>query len=79
MKETWLSSEYNLIPKLKQLNIPTLVIHGDTDLIPLESASHIAQAIHGARFVLLGKTGHFSYLESPDAVRKEIIYFFHGA
>ncbi len=28
MNETWLSSEYNLLPKLKWLSIPTLIIHG---------------------------------------------------
>jgi proline iminopeptidase len=79
MNETWLSSEYNLLPKLKQLRIPTLVIHGDYDIVPIECAAHIAQAIPGARFVLLRETGHFSYLERPDEVRKEIGDFIYGS
>ncbi len=74
--ETWLSSEYNLLPKLKRLGIPTLVLHGDYDFIPVESAAHIAQAISGARLVVLRECGHFSYLECPDQVRKEIADFF---
>ncbi len=77
MNETWLSSEYNLLPKLKWLSIPTLIIHGDHDLIPAECAAHIAQAIPGARFALLRECGHFSYLECPNEVRKEIGNFFH--
>jgi pimeloyl-ACP methyl ester carboxylesterase len=77
MDETWSSSEYNLFPGLERLGIPTLVIHGDYDLIPVEYAARIAQAIPGARLVVLRETGHFSYLESPDEVRKEIGDFFH--
>jgi len=75
-KETWLSKEYDLFPKLKQLSIPTLVIHGDYDFVPAECAAHIAQAIPGARFALLRECGHFAYIESPDEVRKEISDFF---
>jgi proline iminopeptidase len=78
MNDTWSSSEYNLLPSLERLSIPALVVHGDYDFIPEECAAHIARAIPGARLVVLSKTGHFSYLESPDEVRKEITDFFHG-
>jgi proline iminopeptidase len=76
--QTWISSEYNLLPQLKQLNIPTLIMHGDHDFIPIECAVHIAQAIPGTRFVLLKECGHFSYLECPNEVRKEIVAFFYS-
>lgn len=78
MNETWLSSEYNLLPRLAWLRLPTLIIHGADDFIPVECAAHIAQAIPGARFVLLRECGHFSYLECPDQVRQEIDAFFHS-
>lgn len=76
LDETWRSSEYDLFPKLKGLRIPTLVIHGDYDFIPAECAEHIAESIPGARFALLRECGHFSYIESPDEVRREIAEFF---
>lgn len=76
VKETWLSRDYDLLPKIKLLCVPTLILHGDHDLIPVECAAHIAQAIPGARFVLLNDCGHFSYLEHPEAVRKEVVGFF---
>jgi proline iminopeptidase len=79
MNETWLSSDYNLLPKLERLRTPTLVIHGDDDLIPVECAAHIAQAIPGARFVLLRECGHFSFLERPEEVRNELGDFLHSA
>ncbi len=78
MSETWLSSGYNLLPQLERLSIATLVMHGEYDFIPVECAAHIAQAIPGARCVLLRGCGHFSYLECQDEVRKEVADFLHG-
>jgi proline iminopeptidase len=75
-EETWFVDEYNLVPRLKELDIPTLVIHGDYDFVPVECSAHIAQAIPDSRFVLLKDTGHFSYIESTNEVRKEIDGFF---
>jgi proline iminopeptidase len=78
MTETWLSGSYDLLPELERLSVPTLVIHGDHDFIPVECALRIARAIPGARFVLLSDCGHFSYLECPDDVRREIDAFLHS-
>jgi proline iminopeptidase len=76
-EETWLSPKgYDLLPKLATLRVPALVIYGDHDFIPADSASHIARAIPGARLVTLKDCGHFSYLECPGAVRKELDDFF---
>ena len=79
MHETWLSDEYDLIPKLRQLDIPTLVIHGEHDIVPVRCATRIADAIPKANLALLGDCGHFSFLECPDQVRKVISDFFHSA
>jgi proline iminopeptidase len=73
--ETWRLSDYDLLPKLKHLSIPTLVIHGEYDFVPVECPTHLAEAIPGARLVVLRDCGHFSYLECPDQVRKEISEF----
>jgi proline iminopeptidase len=77
MNQTWLQSEYDLLPRLKQLNTPALIIHGHYDFIPVECAAHIADAIPEARFVVLKECGHFSYLERLDEVRKEIADLCH--
>jgi proline iminopeptidase len=70
---------YNLLPKLNQFRIPTLVIHGDYDFVPITCAARIAQAIPGSHFVVLKETGHFAYIERPDEVRKEIYNFLSNA
>jgi proline iminopeptidase len=79
LEDTWLSDGYDLLPALAELPVPTLVIHGDEDFIPIPCASRIADAIRGARFVLIPDCGHFSYLERPEAVRTAINAFFHRA
>lgn len=73
--ETYESPDYNLLPALPQLRIPTLLVHGDYDFVPLACAAHIAEAIPGARLVVLRDCGHFSYLERPDAVRAALTEF----
>jgi proline iminopeptidase len=74
--ETYESTRYDLLPRLTGIHIPTLVLHGDYDFVPVACAAHIAEAIPGARLVVLSDCGHFSYLERPDAVRKAISEFF---
>jgi proline iminopeptidase len=68
LDETWFSKQFNLIPKLKNIHSPTLIIHGDYDFIPVGCVARIAEAIPDSRFVLLKDCGHFAYLESPDEV-----------
>jgi proline iminopeptidase len=76
LDETWLLGEYDLFPRLRQLNVPALIIHGDTDIVPVECAAHVAEAIPGARLVLLRDTGHFSFIERTDEIGKAIANFF---
>ncbi len=78
MKDTWSKPEYNLLPELKSLKIPTLVIYSDHDFIPAGSAEHITHAIPNARMVTLKNCGHFPYLECSDALREQIDAFFRA-
>jgi proline iminopeptidase len=78
MHDTWEVPGYDLLPRLRGLHIPTLVIAGDHDFIPVETAAHIAQAIPDAKFVTLSNCGHFSYLECPGDVRKAFDDFLKG-
>jgi proline iminopeptidase len=64
--QTCLRPDYDLLPKLRRLAVPTLVVHGDRDLVPVEAARHIADAVPGARLHVLEGCGHFAYLERPD-------------
>jgi proline iminopeptidase len=70
MRDTWQVEGYDLLPKLKTLSMPTLVISGDHDFFPGEIAGHIARAIPNARLVTIRDCGHFAYLECPGDVRR---------
>jgi proline iminopeptidase len=76
MRDTWQVDGYDLLPKLRTLSIPTLVISGDHDFIPSEIAVHIAAAIPNAQLVTLRNCGHFAYLECAGDVRKAFNDFF---
>ena len=76
MLDTWQMDSYDLLPKLRTLRIPTLVIYGDHDFIPGDIAAHIAEAIPNARLVTLRNCGHFTYLECAGDVRSALNDFF---
>jgi proline iminopeptidase len=78
MLNTWELKGYDLMPKLAALRMPSLVIWGNHDFIPVEIATHVARAIPGARLVTLKDCGHFAYLECPSDVRTAINDFFPG-
>ena len=72
MEGLFWSEGFTLLPQLKGLRAATLVIHGDYDWIPVLCAVHIAEAIPGARLVMLNDCGHFAYIESPEEVHRAI-------
>lgn len=61
-------------PGLATIAVPTLVLVGAQDtLTPLDCATEIADAINGARLVVIEECGHGSTLEQPDAVSGALI------
>jgi proline iminopeptidase len=74
-RDTYLREGWSLLPDLGRLRVPTLVVHGQHDLIPLACAQAIADAVPGARLVVLDGCGHFSYLECPDALCQAVAGF----
>ena len=73
--QTWLSSGYDVVAKLARFAPPTLIVHGDRDLIPVECAAHIAEVVRGARFVVLDDCGHFAYVDQPARLFDAIVSF----
>jgi proline iminopeptidase len=73
--ETAASRDYDLLPRLRALNVPTLVLHGAQDFIPAVVAAQIAEAIPGAALAVLPGCRHFAYLEKPELVHEQIVTF----
>ena len=64
---------YDLVPELARIRVPTMVIHGDHDFVPLEASARIANAIPGARLCVLRDSGHFSYVDAGDEMRDAVV------
>ena len=63
-KEVWASlGEFDLRPALRRLDVPTVVLHGDDDPIPLYAAEAVAQALR-AELHVLPRCGHVPYVEA---------------
>ena len=51
---------------LRGLRVPTIVIHGEADLLPVALAEETAGTIEGARLLLLPGAGHMPFWEAPE-------------
>jgi proline iminopeptidase len=67
--------DYDLLPSLPR--VPSLVVHGQEDPIPIASARATAEAL-GALFLRLDRCGHVPYVEAPDALFAALRSFFGG-
>ena len=67
-QEVWASlGDYDLRPRLAGLRIPALVLHGDDDPIPLDTARALAELL-GAAFRVIPACGHAPHVEAPAAL-----------
>ncbi len=66
----------NALDLLPQINVPTLIIAGENDLIvpPSESAA-MANAIPNAELVMIPSAGHLASLENPASVNASLHAF----
>lgn len=68
-QEVWASlGDYDLRPALAVVHVPTLVVHGREDPIPLASSEALVAALPDARLVVLDDCGHVPYVEQPAAL-----------
>jgi proline iminopeptidase len=67
-QSVWSSlGDFDLASALAHVAIPTLIVHGREDPIPLESSELAARAL-GARLVVLDHCGHVPYVEQPQSL-----------
>ena len=65
-QEVWASlGDYDLRPAISRLTIPAMVLHGEDDPIPLETAETVAGLLR-ADFHALPRSGHVPYVEAFD-------------
>ena len=71
-QEVWESlGNFDLRQALRTLGKPALVLHGESDPIPLDVAREAAECL-GAAFHQVDRCGHVPYVERPDAFREVV-------
>lgn len=63
---------FNILSDIEKIKCPTLIIHGNEDVMPLASAEHIHSAIPASRLVKIDECGHFPFVEQPETFFKAI-------
>jgi proline iminopeptidase len=58
---------YDWIDRLRDLPVPTLVLHGAADVLPRSVAERTAQFLARAHLVPIPEAGHNPFWEAPDA------------
>jgi proline iminopeptidase len=70
-----MNTHYDSREGLKDLKRPVLIIQGHQDPIGDKTAEDIRALIAGSTLVYIKRSGHFPWLEQPDAFRKAIADF----
>ncbi len=66
-----------ILPELARIRVPTLVIHGEEDrAIRIPRAKQMADAIPGARWVVIPRAGHTASVEEPALVSEALRAFY---
>jgi proline iminopeptidase len=66
---------WDLRERLKRLDVPTLVVHGEQESIPMDLVEEWVTSLPHARLVRVPKAAHFTYAERPEIVWPEVERF----
>ena len=66
---------WDLREALKHLDVPTLVVHGEQESIPMDLVEEWVTSLSHARLVRVPKAAHFTYAERPEIVWPEVERF----
>ncbi|HEY7768161.1 alpha/beta hydrolase [Longimicrobium sp.] len=65
-------------PILERIRVPVLIIHGEQDAIPAESARELARALADGRVLILPGADHLPWLDRPEQFFSAADAFFSG-
>jgi proline iminopeptidase len=66
---------WDLRDRLKTLDIPLLVVHGEDETIPMDLVEEWVTSMPRARLMNVPRAAHFAYAERPELVWPEIEKF----
>jgi proline iminopeptidase len=66
---------FNFVPALRNLRMPTLIILGDHDLVSTATADETHAAIRNSKVIILGRSGHMTFVDQMDAFLHDVSAF----
>ena len=67
---------YDWREQIRALRAPTIVMHGEQDLLPLDVAAELAAELPNARLAPIAGAGHMPFWESPAVFFSQVEEFF---
>ena len=64
--------EHNYSEHLRSIKVPTLIIHGEKDILPVESIKLYRENIPNNELKTIPEAAHFPFNEQPDAFEKAV-------
>ncbi|MCO6481131.1 MAG: alpha/beta hydrolase [Phaeodactylibacter sp.] len=65
-------------PELPLLDVPTLILHGEEEAIPMDMVEEWVDDMPHAQLIKVPRAAHFPYVERPEVVWPAITAFFRG-
>lgn len=69
--------DYNVVDKIKEITVPTLIVIGDMDNVPFASSQFIADNLENARLEIIKSTGHYPFFEDNKAFTNVLTNYFN--
>jgi proline iminopeptidase len=66
---------FDLVPALRNLQMPTLIILGDHDLVSTATAEETHAAIHNSKVILVAHSGHMTFVDQMEAFLRDVSGF----
>ncbi len=66
---------FDFVPALRNLQMPTLIILGDHDLVSTATADETHAAIRSSKVIVLRRSGHMSFVDQMDAFLHDVSAF----
>jgi proline iminopeptidase len=66
---------FDFVPALRNLQMPTLIILGDHDLVSTATAEETHAAIRNSKLIILAHSGHETFVDQTDAFLNDVSAF----
>ncbi len=70
--------DWDLRAKLRTLTVPTLVVHGEEESIPMDLVEEWVTSMPNAKLMTVPRAAHFTYAERPELVWPAVERFLAG-